>query len=227
MWVNEQLLATCKDDGSDNYHPHLNAYLDDYAFLLDALIELLQTDYRALDLSFAEDLAEVLLENFEAEEGGFYFTSHSHETLIHRPKQGYDNATPNGNGIAAVALQKLGHILGEPRYLQAAERTLKAFDSSIANNPAACASLCHALEEFLVPPSLVIVRGETKKMAAWRHHILQQYYPHHLFFYLDEKAKDLPNTLQREFSTNVNAWVCKGVVCSPSVNNLQQLLAHL
>ena len=127
LWVNEQILATCKDDSSGNYHANLNAYLDDYAFLLDALIELLQADYRAIDLSFAENLAEALLENFESEYGGFYFNSQTHENLIHRPKQGYDSATPNGNGIAGVALQKLGHILGEPRYLQAAERTLKSY----------------------------------------------------------------------------------------------------
>jgi uncharacterized protein len=227
MWVNEQLLATCKDDGNGNYHAHLYAYLDDYAFLLDALIELLQADYCPQHLEFAEDLAESLLENFESEDGGFYFTSHTHETLIHRPKQGYDNATPNGNGIAAVALQKLGHILGEPRYLQATERTLKAFDSSIANNPAACATLCHALEEFITPPTMVIIRGEANKMAAWRDVINQYYYPHHLFFYLDENASDLPSSLQRKFSKDVNAWVCKGVVCSPSVNDSREILNHL
>ena len=231
LWVNEQLLATCKDNGSGDYKAHLNAYLDDYAFLLDALIELLQADYRAVDLSFAEDLAETLLENFEAEEGGFYFTSHTHETLIHRPKQAYDNATPNGNGIAAVALQKLGHILGEPRYLQAAERTLKAFDASLARNPAACASLSHALIEFLTPPSVVIIRGEAKQMAAWRDAIQHHYYPHHLFVYLDETIEttkqDLPPTLQRKFTQDVNAWVCQGVSCSPSLNNLQLLLESL
>lgn len=227
LWVNERLLATCKDNGNGNYRAHLNAYLDDYAFLLDALIECLQANYRAVDLGFAEDLAEVLLEGFESEDGGFYFTSHSHESLIHRPKQGYDNATPNGNGIAAVALQRLGHILGEPRYLQAAERTLKAFDLSMARNPAACASLCHALEDFLSPPTMVIVRGPARKMEIWRSEINQEYHPHHLFFYLDETAKDLPQTFQRDYSDDVNAWICKGVVCLPVVDNLQQLSAAL
>ncbi len=231
LWVNDQLLATCKDDGKgnadNNYKAHLNAYLDDYAFLLDALIECLQANYRAVDLVFAEDLAEALLENFEAEDGGFYFTSHTHETLFHRPKQGYDNATPNGNGITAVALQRLGHILGEPRYLQAAERALKAFDRSMMNNPAACATLCHALEEFLTPPTLVIIRGEAKQMQVWREAINQYYCPHCLFFYLNESVKNLPPALQRNYTDNVNAWVCKGVVCSPSVNDLQQLLKNL
>lgn len=231
MWKNGQLLATCKDDGAGNYHAHLNAYLDDYAFLLDALIELMQVEYRSQDLEFAEDLAEVLLENFEAEEGGFYFTSHTHETLIHRPKQAYDNATPNGNGIAAVALQKLGHILGEPRYLQSAERSLKAFDRNLTNNPAACASLTHALEEFLSPPTMVIIHGKTKLIKTWRDALNQTYYPHHLIFYFDETwakhMQDLPATLQRKFSQDVNAWVCQGVSCSQCVNNLQQLLDNL
>ncbi len=223
MWVNDALFATCKDDGFGNYNAHLNAYLDDYAFLLDALIECLQADYRAIDMSFALRLADSLLGNFEAQDGGFYFTSHTHEQLIHRPKQGYDNATPSGNGIAAAALQKLGHILGEPNYLQATERTLKAFDNNIANNPAACASLCHALTEFLSPPSLVIIKGETKQMANWRTEISQTYYPHHIFIYLDESISDLPATLQRSVEPNVNAWVCKGVECLPSVDNLRDL----
>src|SRR5262249_10828131 len=70
MWRNGRLLATYKDGKA-----HLNAYLDDYAFLLAALLELLQAEFRADTLAFAEDLAEVLLEQFEDKEsGGFFFT---------------------------------------------------------------------------------------------------------------------------------------------------------
>ncbi|MCF8185990.1 MAG: thioredoxin domain-containing protein [Sulfuritalea sp.] len=221
-----QLLATAKDG-----KVHLNAYLDDYAFLLDALIELMQTDYRSVDMQFAEEIAEALLENFEAEDGGFYFTSHQHEQLIHRPKSAYDNATPNGNGIAAVALQRLGHILGEPRYLQTAERVLQAFDTLIKRNPAGCASLSHALNEYLTPPTLIIMRGNAKNLDQWRNEIRQHYYPHHIFFYLDETITHLPKTLQRPLPENlvndVNAWVCKGVVCSQSIHHLPNLLSHI
>ena len=193
MWVKNstgkyQLLATAKDG-----KVHLNAYLDDYAFLLDALIELMQADYRTIDMQFAEDIAEALLDNFEADDGGFYFTSHQHEQLIHRPKSAYDNATPNGNGIAAVALQRLGHILGEPRYLQIAERALQAFDTLIKRNPAGCASLSHALNEYLTPPTLVIVRGQANNLSQWRREIGQHYYPHHIFFYLDETITSWDN----------------------------------
>ncbi len=225
LWLNDKLLATSKI----GQPAHLNAYLDDYAFLLDALLELMQTDYRNQDMAFAEDVAEALLEEFEAEDGGFYFTSHHHEVLIHRPKQCYDNATPNGNGIAAVALQRLGHILGEVRYLQSAERALQAFDRVVQQNPAACASLLHALAEFITPPTLVIVRGGMAQLAIWRKALIQQYYPHHLFIYLDENIENLPQTLARQHLVNtnkidVNAWVCKGVVCSDRIENLQLLL---
>lgn len=222
MWVNAQLLATSKDGKA-----HLNAYLDDYAFLLDALLELLQADYRSVDMQFAEDIADALIENFEAEDGGFYFTAHHHEALIYRPKQAYDNATPNGNGIAAGALQRLGHLLGEPRYLQKAERTLQAFDSVVKRNPAACASLSEALREYLTPPTIVILRGDAEKLAHWRHEIAQHYYPHHCFFYLDASAQDLPKTLSRKFSNDVNAWICQGVTCSQSIDSLNGLMAQI
>jgi uncharacterized protein len=227
LWVKNasgafQLLATAKDD-----KVHLNAYLDDYAFLLDALIELLQANYRSVDMQFAEEIAETLLDNFEAESGGFYFTSHQHEQLIHRAKQGYDNATPNGNGIAAIALQRLGHILSEPRYLQGTERTLQAFDNTIKRNPAGCASLTFALHEYLTPPALVILRGDAEKLRQWRSEIARHYLPHHLFFYLDETVSGLPKTLQRNFSKDVNAWICKGVVCSQSIDKLPSLLNQI
>jgi len=227
LWVKNsagayQLLATAKDD-----KVHLNAYLDDYAFLLDALLELMQADYRSVDMQFAEEIAEALLENFEAEDGGFYFTAHHHEQLIHRAKQGYDNATPNGNGIAAVALQRFGHLLGEPRYLQSAERTLQAFDTVIKRNPAGCASLSHALHEYLTPPTLVILRGEAAKLDGWRRELNQHYYPHHVFLYLDEAVKVLPPTLQRNLPKDVNAWVCKGVVCTQSIDDLPSLFSQI
>lgn len=226
LWVknavgNFQLMATAKGK-----KVHLNAYLDDHAFLLDTLITLLQASYRSVDMQFAEEIAEALVENFEAESGGFYFTSHQHEQLIHRAKQPYDNATPSGNGIATVALQRLGHILGEARYLQSAERALQAFDNVIKKNPAGCASLTYALQEYLNPPTLVILRGEAAKLTAWRL-ALKDYYPHHIFVYLDESADKLPGTLQRNLLSNVNAWVCKGVVCSQAITDIPSLLTQL
>ena len=84
LWREGRLLATYKDGRA-----HLNAYLDDHAFLLAALLELMQTAFRPRDLAWAIELADTLLERFEDRAaGGFFFTSHDHEALIHRAKPG-------------------------------------------------------------------------------------------------------------------------------------------
>ncbi len=222
LWVDGRLLATCKDETA-----HLNAYLDDYAFLLDALLELMQADYREQDMRFACELADALLAEFESDAGGFYFTSHRHEVLIHRPKQAYDNATPSGNGIAAAALQRLGHVLAESRYLLAAENTLRAFDRVLQRSPAAAPSLMLALEEFQQPPTVVILRGAAGEMAAWQKQLNQKYLPHCLCFSFDASVRHLPQTLERGYKDDVNAWVCRGVECLPAMNRVDVLLESL
>src|SRR6266849_4751754 len=163
MWKNGRLFATYKDGQA-----HLNAYLDDYAYLLAALIELLQAEFDPGTLAFAEDLAEVLLEQFEDKEnGGFFFTSHDHERLIHRPKPGYDNATPSGNGMAAFALQRLHFLTGESRYALAAERTLAQFHSAIGEQSAGHATLLIAAGTELrdLPP--VLAKPAGIQVNAW------------------------------------------------------------
>jgi len=219
-----RLLATCKDGRA-----HLNAYLDDYAFLLAALIELMQTDFHSRDLEFAEDLAEALLEQFyEPELGGFFFTSHDHEKLIHRPKAGYDSATPSGNGVAALALQRLGHITGESRYLDAAERTLRLFYPALAQHPNGYTSLLMVLEEALEPPRVVVLRGPEGQMLEWRQVLDQAYLPATLILALAPGATDLPPLLAKPIVPEaVNAWVCQGVTCLAPVDKLEKLLGVL
>ena len=146
----------------------LNGYLDDYAFLLDALLEPMQAEFRPQDLAFAQDLAERMLAQFEdPESGGFYFTRHDHEQLIHRPKPGPDNATPSGHGIAVHVLQRLGHALGEPRFLESSERALTLFYPAVARQPAGYTTLRAGLKEHL-SPTIVVVRGPEADLSTWQ-----------------------------------------------------------
>ncbi|MCC6297086.1 MAG: thioredoxin domain-containing protein [Pseudomonadales bacterium] len=215
------LLATAKDGRA-----HLNAYLDDYAFLLSALVELMQAEFYSSDLEFAQDLAEALLEQFyDSGAGGFYFTSHDHEKLIHRPKPGYDGATPSGNGVAALALQRLGHITGESRYLEAAERALQLFYPSLTRHPNGCASLLMALEEAIEPPRVVVLRGPQDQVRQWRRRLDQTYLPTTLILAVAPDATGLPPVLAKPpVPEAVNAWVCQGVTCLPPVETLEALL---
>jgi uncharacterized protein YyaL (SSP411 family) len=219
LWKSGRLLATYKDGRA-----HLNAYLDDHAFLLEGLLELMQTEFRAADLAFASEVAELLLAQFEdRERGGFFFVSHDHETLIHRPKPGPDNATPSGNGVAAFALQRLGHLIGEPRYLLAAERTVKLFYPALERQPSAYASLVTALEECLAPPQSVIMRGPDQELAQWQKAFHAAYRPDTLALAIRSAVHDLPAPLAKPAGPAVNAWVCRGVTCLPPIADRDQL----
>ena len=110
---------------------------------MDGGLALLQARFRAADLDFIRDLADTVLARFEDKtRGGFYFTSDDHEPLLQRPKPAGDDAIPSGNGVAAQALLRLGHLLGETRYLDAAERTLMASAAPWRSIPRLTAACC-------------------------------------------------------------------------------------
>jgi hypothetical protein len=220
LWQGERLLATYKDGRA-----HLNAYVDDYAFLLDAVLEVLQVDFRGADLAFAGALAEALLGRFEdADGGGFYFTSHDHESLIHRPKPGHDNATPSGNGVAAFALARLGHLTGETRYLDAARRTVAAFYPSMQHYPGGFGALLIALEEAIAPPTVVVLRGPQPQPASWLRELAQEFGPQRMLLAIDSAEPGLPPALDKPAArARVNAYVCRGVTCLAPVSDIGAL----
>jgi uncharacterized protein YyaL (SSP411 family) len=220
LWENARLLATSKDGRS-----HLNAYLDDYAFLIDGILELLQARWRSGDLAFATELAEVLLDQFEDRKyGGFYFTSNDHEQLIQRPKAFGDESTPSGNGIAASVLIRLGSLLAEPRYLEAAERTIGAASNAINNSPSAHASLLLALEQQLHSPQILILRGKGEPLRHWQQRCLSGYAPRRLTLAIPDDAQGLPKALASKPPMGETvAYVCEGLSCSSPITQWQQL----
>ena len=113
--------------------------------------------------------------------GGFFFTSDDHEALIHRGKSFSDDAIPAGNGIAARALIRAGYLLGETRWLEAGERTLRAAWLAINRFPHGHMSLLEALAEYLAPPEIVIIR-ETADTGAWQRELGKLYAPHRMVF---------------------------------------------
>ena len=195
--------------------------------MLDGVIELLQCRWRSVDLAFATQLADVLLAHFEdREDGGFYFTADDAEQLLYRPKSFADEAMPAGNGVAAYALARLGFLLGESRYLEAAERTLRAAWSVLERYPQAHSALLVALEEHLDPPQIVIVRGNDAETKSWRAELAKLYSPRRLVFAIPSDAKDLPAAIaDKKPQVTTVAYVCEGMTCSAPVNSLAALVA--
>jgi len=224
LWRNGRLLATCKDE-----HAHLNAYLDDYAFLIDALLHQLSARWRSDDLNFAIALTDCLLDNFEDRaHGGFFFTAHDHESLIQRTKSFTDDALPAGNGIAAWSIARLGHLLGEPRYLEASTRTLSAAHGSIESSPGAHNALLLTLEEYLIPPTSVILRGEQAAITDWKRHLDEPYDPTRLCFAILDDDGALPGLLdQRPSVDKIAAYVCHGHQCLAPIHEFAELVGVL
>ena len=224
LWQGGRLLATYKDGRA-----HLNAYLDDYALLADATLELLQVRWRGEDLEFARALLEAMLEHFEDRDaGGFWFTSHDHERLIHRSKVFSDDATPCGNGVAATVLQRMGYLLGQPRWLTAAERGLRAGWSGVSRQPQAHASMLTALEEYLAAPQIVILRGDAREIGRWQRELARLYAPRRITLAIPADATGLPAALADKVARGpATAYLCRGSTCSAPIDDLSALLRNL
>ena len=224
LWRDGRLLATYKDGRA-----HLPAYLDDHVFLADAVLELLQCRWRSDDLQFVIALIEVVLGHFEDRaNGGFFFTADDHEALIHRSKSFGDDATPSGNGIAVLVLLRLGHLLGEARYLDAAERALRAGWSPLERYPPGHATLLTALEERLRPIEVVIIRGPEAEAARWRDELAILYAPRRLVFAIPDDAADLPAALaEKRAALQTVAYVCRGMTCTAPIDSLTGLVGVL
>nr|MBA2490302.1 thioredoxin domain-containing protein [Gammaproteobacteria bacterium] len=218
LWRDGRLLATFKDGKA-----HLTAYVDDYAFLIDAVLELLQARWRGDELTFACELADALIEHFEdRESGGFYFTADDHEPLIQRPKVLADEATPAGNGVAAQALSRLGFLVGDTRYIEAAERTLKVAAGAVAQAPIAHASLLAALEERITPPQILILRGAGETFESWQRAAARAYAPRRLVFAIPTDARDLPPALAEKTSDGATVvYLCEGMTCAAPITDTE------
>jgi uncharacterized protein YyaL (SSP411 family) len=223
-WRDGRLLATYKDGRA-----HLHAYLDDYAFLADALIELLQTRWRTRDLVFAQALAEVMMSFYaDADSGGFFFTASDHERLIHRSKTFSDEAIPSGNGAAASVLCRLGLLLGEVRYLAAAESTLKAAWPSLLDYPHAHASLLNALQDYLAPMQILIIRGPLHEATRWSSTLHASYAPTRMIFAIPSDAAELPAALaEKRAGEQTLAYLCTGATCSAPLSSLSDVAREL
>lgn len=138
---------------------HLNAYLEDYANLIDGLLELYQTTFDTRWYTAAVALAEQVLAHFPAQDGGFFDTSDDHENLIVRPRNVQDNATPSGNAMMARQLLRLAAYSGEARYDEAAAGTLRLLTEAMRQFPQAFGEALSAVDQWVAGHQEVAIVG--------------------------------------------------------------------
>ena len=133
-----------------------------------------------------------------------------------------DESIPSGNGIAARALFILGHLLGEVRYLKAAENTLIAAWPTLIKHPAEHGSLLMALEYWLDPSNILIIRGESNDMKQWEEFCKKQ--SNTFVFSIPNSESQLPGLLNMHKANNkTQAFLCKGNQCLDKTLNFQEL----
>ncbi len=215
------LLRTYKDGRA-----HLNAYLEDHAFGLEALLTLYEATFEPHWFERARSLAETMIARFADEErGGFFSTSDDHESLIARRKEIGDHPIPSGNSAAAMGLLRLSALTGERSYEQAAEGVFRLFAKPASQHPEAFAHLLRAIDFHLAPTKEVALVGDD--LASLARVVRSEHRPH-LVLAGGPEGSDLPQLLRdRPANGSPTAYVCQSFTCKQPVTDAQSLAALL
>jgi uncharacterized protein YyaL (SSP411 family) len=207
----------------------LPGYLDDYAQLLQGTLDCLQFEWDSELLGFAIELADQLLALFADDaHGGFYFTAVDHEKLLQRPKSWQDEAMPSGNAVAALALQRLGVLIGRQDYSQSADKALQSVADNLRQTPFHAAGFVALLEALNRPPQQVILRGERQLLTRWRERILPRLKPDQSAYFVADDLSNLPEEIaQKTSEAAASAWVCEGFSCRAPIDDIDELLTEL
>jgi hypothetical protein len=141
-------------------------YLEDYAFLIAALLDLYEATSEPRWMEEALALDGTLAARFEDPAGGFFRTSDDHQSILTREKPGYDAAQPSGNSVQLLNLVRLHEFTTDDTYRQRTERALRAFDVGLSRNPAAMAEMLLAVDFRLDTPKEIIIVTPDRRASA-------------------------------------------------------------
>jgi len=211
----------------------LNGYLEDYATVIDGLLELYMTTFEARWYNEAIRLADVVLAHFVAEDGGFYDTSDDHDPLIVRPRNVQDNASPSGNAVMAYNLLRLTGFSGETRFEDAALGLYRALGAGLSEYPMAFGQALIGVDFYLRRPVEIALVGDPQEegMAAMLDVVRTKYRPLALVALSPHTPDPMVNPALLRTRTlrdgRATAYVCENFVCRTPVTAAEELVALL
>jgi uncharacterized protein YyaL (SSP411 family) len=211
----------------------LNGYLEDYAHVIEGLLELYQSTFETRWFVETQRLAEAVLTRFSAADGGFYDTSDDHEELIIRPRNVQDNATPSGNAMMAYVLLRLTGYTGETRYEEAALSVYRSLGAALAEYPMAFGQMLIGVDLYLRRPVEIALIGEPgdDEMVAMLRVVREKYRPLALVALSprDADGKAMPPLLRTRTLRDglPAAYVCENFVCAAPVKTAAELAGLL
>jgi hypothetical protein len=217
---NGRLLRTFKDGRA-----HLNAYLEDHAYLIEALLTLYESSFDPQWFTAARELADRLIARFaDDERGGFFETSSDHEQLVARRKDLEDNPIPAGNSSAAYGLLRLAALTGEHEYERRAEGVLRLLHELAPRHPQAFAHLLQALDFRLAHTREVALAGD--ETAELERVVRSKFRPHIVL--AGGQPDGVPLMQGREpVAGRPAAYVCEQFTCRQPVTEPAELEALL
>ncbi|MGH8011604.1 MAG: hypothetical protein ACREQ4_03775, partial [Candidatus Binataceae bacterium] len=229
MWDGHALKRSYKDGTA-----RFNAYLEDYALMAGALIDLYEAALDRVYLDDARKLADVMIAHFlDREKGGFFFTSDDHEALIVRSKAAFDGSTPSGNSAAAMALLRLYAYTGDTRYQDEAARTLKLFATFIENQPFAFSHMLEAVDLYQRGAVEIVLVGDPRspQFKEWNERLGLLYLPNRALYAVAPGAapQSLPEPVRDkgQIDGRLTAYVCRARTCTAPITAFKDLEAEL
>jgi uncharacterized protein YyaL (SSP411 family) len=212
-------------------------FLDDYAFLIAALLDLYQADFNPSHIETALALTNRMRDLFEDSTGGAFFTTVAGDTsLVLRMKDDYDGAEPSGNSMALLDLHRLAHLTDRAEYREAAQRTLEALAPKMANQPVAVPQMLVALDYSLAPKREVVIAGARDAGAtrALLRELHGRFLPYTICLLLDSDATRAPlaaifpaAAAMREIDGQPAAYVCQNYACQLPTMELSKFIELL
>ena len=204
---------------------HLNAYLEDYSFLLEALLTLYEATFDPRWFVEARALADQIIDRFtDAERGGFFFTADDHESLIVRRKDPEDSPIPSGASAAAFGLLRLGRLTGEARYEEAAVGVIRLLHMLAPQHPTAFGHLLQAIDFYLADVREVALVGDDREPLE---RVVREAFRPHLVLAGGDNS-EVPLLAGREpVNGHAAAYVCERFACQRPVTEPDELRALL
>ncbi|MBM3797815.1 MAG: thioredoxin domain-containing protein [Acidobacteria bacterium] len=202
------------------------AFLDDYAYLATALLDLYETTFDARYLDTARDLTDRMLTLFaDDDQGGFFSSAAGDASLILRVKDEYDGAEPAGNSAAALLLFRLYAMTGEERYREAGARTLVAFGPRLRTAPHATPKLMCAAMLAMSAPSQVVIAGDAASpgFAALAAEARRRFAPHRVLLQADTTRLAKTAGMTPASDGRAAAYVCENFACQLPVSDVEAL----
>ncbi len=233
MQEDGRLLRSCRDGRA-----HLMAYLDDHAFLIDALLALYEASGCLRWLEEADRLMAIVLEFFwDDEHGGFFFTASDHEQLIVRSKLASDNAIPSGNSVMVSNLLRLGVLLDRSDLRDKAGRTLALYGSAAAQSPFGHERLLAGLDAWHEGFQEIALVGDLASPLAGRllRVVHESYIPNKVVALLDPAWPDAAQIAERvplltgkqPLRGNPTVFVCRDYACQSPTSDPATLRSQL